>query len=267
MASLAAFFTNVIYQPFLNILVFFYWVLGYFMENPDMGVAVILLTILIRILMLPLTISGERSEKDRREIAEKVHEIEQQYSHDPVEQKKQRKKVFKKNRRILFAEIAGLVVQIAVALILWRMFETGLPGDDVDLIYPFMPAVETPFNLTFLEMFDLTKSSWTLNILLSIMIFLVETVSILTSPYPPERGEVVRLQLTLPIVSFFIFMRLPAGKMLFVIVTLFISLLFKIILYIRRRFLQYKDRWEHEQQDELEGAGAGEEQVLVDVKA
>ncbi len=266
MFGLEAVFTTFIYQPFLNVLIFLYWMLGFFLKQPDMGVAVILLTVFIRILMIPLTISSERSEKDRRRIASAVRAVEEDYSHDPVKRKAARKRVLRENSGIVWGEVASLVVQVVIALMLWRMFETGLPGDDVNLIYPFMPQVETPFNLTFLGRFDLSQSSWGLNFLQSFMIFLVETVSILTSPYPPEKGEVVRLQLTLPLIAFIIFMGLPAGKKLFVITTLFISLLFRIAFFVRRRFLQYKSRWE--QREAATGDSAvQEEQVLVDANA
>jgi len=43
-----------------------------------------------------------------------------------------------------------------------------------------------------------------------------------------SRRDVIRLQLTLPIVSFLVFMFLPAGKKLFIITTLIFSILFKM---------------------------------------
>ena len=74
-------FVTVIYQPFLNILVGFYWILGLFTDGkPDMGIAVILLTILIRLLLLPISLSGDRSEDERREISKKILEIEEVYA-------------------------------------------------------------------------------------------------------------------------------------------------------------------------------------------
>ena len=56
-------FMNIIYQPFLNVLVFFYWLDGIITRgHPDMGVAVILLTIIIRILLLPMSLAEDKSE-------------------------------------------------------------------------------------------------------------------------------------------------------------------------------------------------------------
>ncbi len=235
-------FTKIIYQPFLNILVFFYWLLGLFAQHgakPDMGIAVILLTIVIRIILLPLNLAEDKSEKDRREMERLIHETEALYRADPIRQRQEVKKLFHRNRGVVIGELVSFFIQVAISLMLWRIFAEGLTGQDLHLIYPFMPHVDTPFNLVFLGKFDLTRSNWVLNLIQSIMIFLVETTSILTSPYPPMKGEVVRLQLVLPVVSFLVFMFLPAGKKLFIITTLIISLILLIFKFFRRKIREY----------------------------
>jgi YidC/Oxa1 family membrane protein insertase len=237
---LAHIFTLVIYQPFLNILVFFYWALGIVSTGkPDMGIAVILLTIVIRVLLLPISLMEDKSEKDRRFLVQKAHEIEKAFSSDPIRQRQETKKLFKRNRNVVWGEMFSLVVQVCISLMLWRIFATGLTGEDLHLIYPFMPKVELPFNLMFMGKFDLTHPHMILNLLQSLMIFLVETVSILASPYPPMKGEVVRLQLVLPVISFLVFMFLPAGKKLFVITALTFSLIVVLYKYVKRRLREY----------------------------
>jgi len=256
-------FTTLIYQPFLNILLFFYWLLGLFTQGqPDMGIAVILLTLIIRGLLLPISLSGERTEEERREIARQLHELEEKYREDPQRFQRERKKVFRQKRSVLAGELFSLVIQVMIALMLWRMFGTGLKGGDYNLIYPFMPTIETPFNLEFLGRFDLGRPSLILNAILAFLIFAFETVSVLTSPYPPSRGEVVRLQLTLPIVSFLLFLRLPSGKLLFISVTMIVSIILAIVKYIRHRFLAYKAKME-EKEREKESESGGQSQTPV----
>lgn len=256
-----ALFTTVIYQPFFNVLVFFYWIMDQVTGgNADMGVAVILLTILIRLLMLPLSFAGMRSEDERRKIAKEVQELEEKYRSEPVLYQQEKKKVFKTNQRVFWAEAVNLFIQIAIALMLWRIFAKGLTGEDLHLIYPFMPDVNTKFNLVFMNRFDLTHSSVLLNIIQSFCIFLLETLMIYTSPYPTSKAQVVRLQLVLPLVSFIIFAFLPAGKKLFVITTLIFSIILTLIMAIQKRFYEYKDKVEAREKSE-----AGEA-VVVDVK-
>lgn len=252
-------FITFVYQPFLNILVFLYWILDLVTGgNPDMGIAVIFLTLFIRILLFPMTLAGSRSEKERRDIAQQVKKIENEYSAEPVKKERAKKQLLKTNRRILVAELVSLSIQVTIALMLWKIFETGLPGEDLHLIYSFMPEVQQPFNLTFLGTYDLSHTSFTLNLVQSILIFVFEIVAAFNSPYPVKRSEVVRLQLVLPVVSFVIFMRLPAGKKLFVITSLCFSILWTIFKIVRRRFLNYKDKWESA------GQGQPEETVVKD---
>lgn len=263
-------FQLIIYQPFLNILVGLYWLIGLATQgNPDMGIAVVLLTLVIRFLMLPMSLSAQSSEAERREISHKVKELEALYSSDPIRLNQEKKLVFKKSQRVFISEFFSLFIQVAIALMLWRIFDTGLTGEDLHLIYPFMPKVALPFNLTFMGKFDLSHSSLMLNFLQSLAIFVFETVAVLTSPYPPSKGEVVRLQLTLPIVSFLIFMHLPAGKKLFVITALCFSIVLTILQYIYRKFMSYKEEMEAKEAAEAALAASGsvpEEKVIVAVK-
>ena len=55
-------------------------------------------------------------------------------------------------------------------------------------------------------------------------------------------------------------MFMPAGKKLFVITTLFFSIVLTLVKYIRRRYLNYKEK--AEASDEK----AAEEKLIVDVK-
>lgn len=226
-----------LYQPFLNLLVFFYWMLGQTPVGYDMGIAVILLTLVIRFLLLPITLASQRSEAERRKIQDTVKEIESHPTATQVEKKEKIRDVLRGSPRILISEAVMFVIQLAIALILWRIFATGLTGEDLHLLYRFMPEVPQPYVLSFLGRFDLTHPDWVLNVVQTVIIFLLETLVVLTSPYPVSRSEVVRVQIVLPVVSFIIFAFLPAGKKLFVITTLLFSI---AVILLRILFRWYK---------------------------
>ncbi|MBP7740621.1 YidC/Oxa1 family membrane protein insertase [Candidatus Woesebacteria bacterium] len=258
-------FITVIYQPFFNILVGFYWILGFFTDGkPDMGIAVILLTILIRILLLPLSLSGDKSEDERREISKKILDIEETYSTEPIKLEAEKKKVIKLSRKVMVSEMFNLFIQVSIALMLWKIFKTGLEGADIHLIYSFMPKFDLPFNLMFLGKYDLSRTNFVLNLIQSLLIFVLESISLLTSPYKVSRSEVVRLQLVLPLVSFLIFMGLPAGKKLFVITSLIFSIILTIYKIIKRKLDHF-----HDSQIEQEAAKTEEpatEKIVVATK-
>lgn len=223
-------FTNFIYQPFFNLLIAIYLGLDVITGgNADMGIAVIIFTVALRIILLPLSIASSRTESERRDIGEQFAEIEKTFKADPVRQKEETKKLFKGNRRVLISEGVNLSIQIATALMLYRIFAKGLLGADFNLIYDFMPPIPESFNLIFFGKYDLTKPNIILNLFQSLAIFVVEALSMFTSPFPVTRKDVIRLQVILPITSFLIFAYLPAGKKLFIITTLCFSIIFILL--------------------------------------
>jgi YidC/Oxa1 family membrane protein insertase len=231
--------TTYLYQPFLNLLVFFYWLIGHTPLGYDMGVAVILLTLAIRFLLLPITLSSQRSEAERRKIHESVKEVEAHPTATQVEKKEEIRKILRGSPRILISEVVMFVIQLAIALILWRIFATGLTGEDLHLLYSFMPEVPEPYVLSFLGKYDLTHPDLILNIVQTLVIFLLETLVVLTSPYHVSRSEVVRVQFVLPVISFAIFAFLPAGKKLFMITTLLFSISVLLLQIAYRTYKKY----------------------------
>lgn len=223
-------FITFVYQPFLNILVAIYWLMGVLTtQTPDMGVAVILFTIVLRILLLPLALSQERSEAEKKILQTSAEALEEAHATQPMVLRAELKKLMHKNKRIVIAEFLDLAIQIIIALMLWRLFARGLTGEDLHYIYNWMPKVETPFNLNFLGVYDLTHPNLFLTFIQSLLIFLLEVIDVLRTPIKVSRYEVVKYQLLLPVVSFFIFLFLPAGKKLFIITTLLFSIGFRLL--------------------------------------
>lgn len=226
-------FVTFIYQPFLNLLVAIYWFLQQLpgLEHADMGVAVIIFTLALRLILFPMTLASTKSEKEKQEMSQTVKNIKQQYKHDPVKERQTTQKYLRSNRRVVLSEMINLTIQVIIALMLWRIFARGLVGGDLHLIYDFMPEIELPFDLLFLDKYDLSHPNAVLNVVQTFVIFLIETVRVLTSPYPITRQDAIRMQIFVPLVSFIIFSQLPAGKKLFVITTLVFSLMFMLIRY------------------------------------
>lgn len=222
-------FEHYIYQPFFNILVGLYEILGTISPGlADMGIAVIIFSIVIRIILFPLTIMGERSEEEKRKIVARIEEAKNLYSHEPIRLRSEIKTIMRANARSVIATTANLAIGLAIIVMLYRIFTTGLEGADFYLLYDFIPNPGT-INLMFLGKYDLSHTNATLNLIQSIMIFVVEVLSALRSPFPVSRKDKALLQIFLPIGSFVIFMFLPAGKKIFMITTLAFSAVYNTI--------------------------------------
>lgn len=217
-------FVTYIYQPFFNILVFLYWLVGQVFGEFDMGIAVILFALVVQIILLPLSLSSDKSEKERHEIAEKIKQIEHDNAGDPVNLRSKSKEVMRSNPGAVISETINIIIQFIIIIMLYRIFKTGLEGEDFHLMYSFMPEVRQPINLMFLGKFDLSRTNSTLNLLQSLAIFAIEGLHMIFAPGKLSRRQFLQLAIFLPIVSFFIFMFLPAGKKVFIITSILFSI-------------------------------------------
>lgn len=222
-------FTVLVYQPLFNLLVATYDILALIPGvTPDMGVAVIIFTIIFRILWLPISFASDRSEKEKREITAKVELIKKNYANNPARERQEIKKLLTSHKGPVVASALDLFFQVLVAIMLYRMFSTGLEGADFNLLYKFIPQPTEPFNLMFLGIFDLSRTNTFLNLLQSLFILIAEVLAAWSSPFPTTRNEMFTIIL-LPILSFFFFMFMPAGKKLFIITTLGFSIILMLV--------------------------------------
>lgn len=254
-------FVTFIYQPFFNLLIFFYWLADVITAgNANMGIAVIMLALSLRLLLLPLSIRGMKTEHQRIAISKKIEEIEQLHSNDPVVLQQEKKAVLKAKPKLVFAEVLNLFLQIMVALIVWQIFQTGLKGDDLPLLYPFplFQEIALPFNLMFWG-FDLSERSVWLVLWSILLLFIMETISVLAAPAGSlSRSRALKAQLIIPIVSFFLFLFMPAGKVLFLITTFSFSIVLGLYKLFFFKFEEYKEKKSLPQENE--------EKVLVETK-
>ncbi|OGD70983.1 hypothetical protein A3A84_00805 [Candidatus Collierbacteria bacterium RIFCSPLOWO2_01_FULL_50_23] len=228
-------FITYIYQPFFNILVFIYWALGQ-AGISDMGIAVIIFAVVVQIILLPLNLSADRSEKEKAAIAAKIKEIERKHRFDPVKLRSESKEVMRSNPGAVVGETINIIIQVIIVLMLYRIFKTGLEGEDLHLLYSFMPEIKTPINLVFLGKFDLSQTNGTLNLIQSLLIFAIEALHMLFSPDATSRRQFLQLAIFLPITAFLVFIFLPAGKKLFIITSLLFSI---FVLLIKQALFWY----------------------------
>ena len=230
-------FTSYIYQPFFNILVGLYWIVGRLFTEPDMGIAVILFAVAVRIILLPIDLLGEQSDEEKFKISEKIKMLKKDLASDPIRQREEIRRVMRQSPGAIVSELFSVLIQLIIILILYRIFKTGLEGADLHLIYPFMPTIKEPINLMFLGKFDLSRTNSTLNIIQSLMIALSEIIHLNFQAVKPSRRDFISLVIIFPIVCYGVFVFLPAGKKVFIIT----SLVFGIVVRLVRQglFLYY----------------------------
>lgn len=94
----------------------------------NMGIAVIELTILLRLVLLPLTVLAERSSARYERLSDEVAAIQLQHAQDPVLAGEEIRTLLKQRRINPWAKAMLLLVQLVVLIALYRVFTRGAAG-------------------------------------------------------------------------------------------------------------------------------------------
>lgn len=232
-------FLEVLYRPFFNLLVIIYQNLPAIGLKPDMGLAVIVFTIALRIILLPLSLREEHSLSEKQEIEEKLRFIRPLKSADPLRYRRERDQVIAKHRHLFLGEVFDVGLQIWIALMLWRIFTVGLEGVDFNLLYSFVRIPAESFNLNFLGQIDLARPNLSMNVLNALLLFVIETLNLGWSVIPPTQSD-RWAQFIFPLGVFLYLYGMPAGKKLFIITTLLFTLGLIIAKEVKGLFLAWQ---------------------------
>lgn len=159
-------FNTIIVQPVFNLLVLIYALL----PGHNFGVAIIILTIIIRLLMWPLVKKQLHHAKAMRELQPELKKIKQQTKGDKQKESMMIMALYKEKEINPFASIGLLIVQIPILIALYSCINKIIkdPQQLVDFAYPFiqnlgaikeLAADITKFDSTFLGIVDLTRAA------------------------------------------------------------------------------------------------------------
>jgi len=145
-------FHTVLYQPLLNILVFFYSSFAF----QDLGVSIILLTVFIRVIFYPLFYKAYKSQKLLQKIQPAMKKIQQDHKDNRARQAQELMALYKNHKFNPFSGFFLILIQLPILIALYRLFLNGIPDSALSGLYSF---VARPEHITheFLNLIDLMK--------------------------------------------------------------------------------------------------------------
>lgn len=173
MNFLTQLFNTVLYQPLLNLLILLY----VFLPGQDFGVAVIVLTLIIKLILYPTSVRAIRSQKALSRLQPKIKEIQEKYKNDRQAQSKLMMELYRKEKINPFSGCLPLFLQLPILIALYQVFLRGLKPEIFNaLLYGFVP---NPGELTtsFLGIVDLSQPNFVLAILAGVLQFLQSKLS------------------------------------------------------------------------------------------
>ncbi len=220
-------FNLILYQPLFNALVLLYE----YLPGQDFGIAVIVLTVLIRIIFYPLGVTAIKSQKALAELQPKLKEIQEKYKSDKEKQVKAMMELYQKEKINPFSGFLPLLIQLPILIALFQVFWKGFGPERMTLLYSFVPH-PGQIDPTFLGILNLATPSIILAFFAGITQFI--QTKMITSKAPKVKqkegmaqfSDILQKQMLyfFPILTVFILWKLPAAIGLYWTVTTLFSI-------------------------------------------
>ncbi len=161
----AQIYNTVLYEPIFNTMIWLYNVL----PGHDMGVAIIILTLAIKVLLFWPSLAALKSQKKLQDTQPKINAIREQYKDNKEEMGKQLMEFYKENKVNPFSSCLPLIIQLPILIALYRAFLHGLQvdpsthmlaADQVAHLYGYLGDLyaTTPIDVSLFGLIDLSKS-------------------------------------------------------------------------------------------------------------
>ena len=205
------FFHAILYQPMLNLLIWLYHVI----PGSDMGFAIIALTVVVKLVLWPLSHSSLKSQKALQELQPKMDAIKQQFKDDKEAQAKAMMELYTKEKVSPLSSCLPLLIQLPILIALYQVLGAGIG------------TVNPAINHLFLGILNLGERSVFLALLAGILQYFQTKMLIVKRSPAAVRGKpgakdedmlaVMNKSMTLfmPIMTVFIGFSLPGGLALY----------------------------------------------------
>ncbi len=115
-------FNSYLYNALLSFLIYLYHNYSF----NDIGIAVIILTVLVRIVLFPIFYKGAKDQAIMAKIAPKLKEIQTKHKDDKEKQVKETMALYKEHNVNPFSQIFLLIIQLPILIAVFRIFSIGI---------------------------------------------------------------------------------------------------------------------------------------------
>lgn len=179
-------FSTLFYNPIYNLFVL---ILDFI--TSDVGIAIILVTVVIKFILFPLAKQSIKTQIGMKKIKPQLDAIQKKYGKKPEREKRQEMamemmQLYRDNNVRPFSSFFMLLIQLPVLIALyWIFYKGGLPEINADILYSFV-QIPDQVNMMFLGILDLEAQR---NVLLGILAGIVQAAHSYIAIDVPEKTE------------------------------------------------------------------------------
>ena len=217
-----ALYHKLLFIPIYNLTIALYNLLW-----SDLGLAILVLTVMVRLLLWPLTKKSLMSQKAMQDIQPKITALKARYKDNKEQMAKEMMALYKKEKVSPFSSCLPLLIQLPLFIALYRALTAGLDSENLKFLYSF---VMNPGEVSTISMgiLDLAEKSIILAVLAAIVQFF--QARMMNTNKPAVKGEgskdedamaMMNKQMLyfMPAITLFIGATLPAGLTLYWLLT------------------------------------------------
>ncbi len=218
---MSSLFHVVLYQPIFNLFVFLYNIV----PGHDLGLVILLITILIRLALLPLTKAQINAQQSAKVLQPKIDAAKKQFANDKQAQSQAIMEIYKQHKVNPASGCLPILVQLPILIALYYVLQDGLVSANLQAtLYAF---VHNPgkINTVSLTLFDLAHPNVVLAVLAGVAQFWQAKLMMgknTTVPKIPGAEDESMMNIMnkqmlymMPVLTAIIGMRLPAGLTLY----------------------------------------------------
>ena len=228
-------FHVIFYEPILNLLVFLYNVI----PGHDIGLAIIAMTVIIKLILLPLSKQSIKSQKSLQTLQPKIDELKKKYANNKEEQGRAMMQLYKQEKVNPFSSCLPLLIQLPFLWAVFIVFRDGLSNQALNDIYSFIynPGTINAISLGFI---NLAKPNLVLAVLAGAAQFWQAKMMVTKRPEVKTPGAKDEDMMTImnkqmlymmPILTVVIGMTFPGGLALYWLVTTVLTALQQMYLF------------------------------------
>ena len=180
-------FNAILYQPLFNGLVFLYE----YVTFEDLGLAIIVLTIIVRLILYPLSYKAFRNQVLMQRIQPEIKKIQHDHKDNKEKQAELLMKVWKENKVNPLTSCLPIIIQMPILIGLFYAVRNGINPDQTYLLYePLKSFNLSNINTLFLGILDLTKNDiFVLPVLVGLLQFIQMKLSMAKKAKKKEEPE------------------------------------------------------------------------------
>lgn len=217
-------YSELIYRPILNALVFIY-------NNAslgDLGIAIIILTILFRLVLYPLFQKQVRYQATMQRIQPKLKKIQQEHKGNMEKQSQATLAIYKEHNINPFSGFIVILIQLPILFALYHVFINIFKPEIFSDLYSFL-AKPSELNPIFAGFFDLRQHSYVLVFITALAQYIQGKLSLGARPVDKNSEDTAQkigqsMVWMAPLITLVVFAKLPAAVVLYWLVSTVFSI-------------------------------------------